>query len=47
MHDWVVCLIAAYATQRALIIESRVWQYAKGGLETTFLPISRKCLSKQ
>ncbi|XP_053381463.1 alpha-(1,6)-fucosyltransferase-like [Mercenaria mercenaria] len=46
-HDWMFCLIVAYATQRTLIIDSKGWQYSKHGLERVFLPLSTNCrLSK-
>ncbi|XP_060867931.1 alpha-(1,6)-fucosyltransferase-like [Metopolophium dirhodum] len=47
VHHFVKCLIAAYATERTMIIDNPInWQFTSGGFEKLFLPLSDTCTSK-
>ncbi|KAK6998879.1 alpha-(1 6)-fucosyltransferase-like isoform X2 [Biomphalaria glabrata] len=43
LHHIAYCLIAAYAMERTLILESKGWRYSPKGWETVFEPLSKTC----
>ena len=45
VHHLVYCFLAAYGTQRTLILKSKGWRYQKEGWESVFKPLSDTCLS--
>ncbi|XP_042873707.1 alpha-(1,6)-fucosyltransferase-like [Penaeus japonicus] len=42
-HHLTICFMAAYATQRTLILNTDDWYNTSGGLNTFFLPLSNSC----
>ncbi|XP_071488665.1 alpha-(1,6)-fucosyltransferase-like [Diadema antillarum] len=45
LHHIAGCLIAAYATNRTLIVNTKRWNYAPNGWSKIFLPLSETCTS--
>lgn len=43
LHHIAYCLIAGYAMERTLILESKGWRYSPKGWESVFLPLSKTC----
>lgn len=46
IHHLTYCLIAAYASGRTLILESKGWRYNRAGWDKVFLPMSETCTAK-
>ncbi|OQV14953.1 Alpha-(1,6)-fucosyltransferase [Hypsibius exemplaris] len=45
LHHATYCLIAGYALNRTVILESKGWRYSKKGWESVFLPLTKTCKS--
>ncbi|XP_059164715.1 alpha-(1,6)-fucosyltransferase-like isoform X2 [Physella acuta] len=44
LHHITYCLIAAYAMERTLILDSKGWRYSSKGWESVFQPLSTTCM---
>lgn len=44
MHHILYCFMAAYATKRTLIIDSKGWRYSSKGWKAYFKPVSETCV---
>ena len=47
LHHLLGCVTVAYATRRAIVLESRTWFYSQQGWETAFLAPSSTCKTKR
>lgn len=43
VHHLVFCLVTSVATNRTLVIDSKVWRYLDDGWNKFFVPPSRTC----